>query len=108
MENTKLVPTKVTDKTKYYAFKNRTLTIADLKELINQSYFDRYDIDFYESETSQKLIIKYKEDNTSRFAITLKSIYEVSVQDTVAIELKSLNFNLTFFEEVDYISLITF
>jgi len=108
METTTLQPTTVTDKSKYYGFKNGTLTISDLKELIKEVYFERYDIELYETETSQKFIIKYKGDNSCRFAINLKSVYEVSVQDTTAIELKSLNFNLTFFEEVDYISIITF
>lgn len=108
METNTLQPTTVSDKTKYYDFKKRSLTISDLKELIKEAYFERYDIEFYESETSQKLIIKYKDDNSCRFAISLKSIYEVVVQDTTAIELKSMNFNLTFFEEVDYISILTF
>lgn len=108
METTTLQPTTVTEKSKYYEFKKRSLTISDLKELIKEAYFERYDIELFETETSQKMIIKYKDDNSCRFAINLKSIYEVSVQDTTAIELKSMNFNLTFFEEVDYISLITF
>lgn len=110
METTTLQPTTVTDEAKYYEFKQGTLTNELLKELIPAKIMECYEIEFYNYDTTGQecLIITNKGSRTNRYHINLRSVYEVKVQDNVCFTLTSHNFNLSLFEEVGYISLITF
>jgi hypothetical protein len=76
METTTLQPTSVTEQSKYYEFKEGTLTIDILKQLIPNSIMERYEIEFTESIYSQNgtFVIRTKDINKNIYNIGLKTI----------------------------------